>query len=137
MKRGPQLHHLTYTVERVQQKADYFQKSFGLNPERSDEIGERGYKSILYRVGPTIVDFFEPTRDDTPMARQLKESGPGVAHVAWGVDGIDQVFQDLRSKGNEMRGDAPSVSPFGYKTASIEPSSSQGIYFQLAEGEVS
>ena len=71
------------------------------------------------------------------MARQLKETGPGVAHVAWGVEGIDRVFQDLKAKGNEMLGDAPSASPFGYKTLSIEPSSSQGIYFQLAEGEVS
>jgi hypothetical protein len=42
----------------------------------------------------------------------------------------------LKSKGNELRGEAPSTSPFGYKTISIEPSSSYGIYFQLAEGEV-
>ena len=58
-------------------------------------------------------------------------------HVAWGVDGIDQLFQELKSKGNELRGDAASASPFGYKTLSVEPSSSHGIYFQLAEGEVS
>ena len=86
-------------------------------------------------------------------------------HVAWGIDSIDQVFNDLKGKGNEMRGDGPSTSPYGYKTASIEPSSSpkasdpedagstgvpsgygyktasiepsssHGIYFQLAEGE--
>jgi hypothetical protein len=70
------------------------------------------------------------------MARQLKETGPGVAHVAWGVDGIDQLFQDLKSNGNEMRGDSPTTSPFGYKTLSIETTSSHGIYFQLAEGEI-
>jgi hypothetical protein len=71
------------------------------------------------------------------MARQLKERGPGVAHVAWGVKGIDQVFQDLKGKGNEVRGSGPSTSPFGYKTVSIEPGSSHGLYFQLAEGEPS
>ena len=56
-------------------------------------------------------------------------------HVAWDVENIDKVFSDLQTKGNEMRGDGPSTSPFGYKTASIEPSSSHHIYFQLAEGE--
>ena len=50
----------------------------------------------------------------------------GLMHVTWGIDGIDQ---------NEMRGDGPSTSPYGYKTASIEPSNSHGIYFQLAEGD--
>jgi methylmalonyl-CoA epimerase len=130
------VHHVTYVVESVQQMAEYLEKNFGLKPERTDNVGERGFKSILYRIGPTLVDFFEPTRDDTAMARQLRESGPGVAHVAWGVQGIDRAFRDLKRKGNQMRGEAPSVSPFGYKTASIEPDSSHGIYFQLAEGEV-
>jgi methylmalonyl-CoA epimerase len=131
------VHHVTYVVHSIQEMAEYLEKNFGLKPERTDTIGERGNKSILYRVGPTIVDFFEPTRQDTPLARQLRESGPGVAHVAWGVQGIDRVFQDLKRKGNQMRGEGPSTSPFGYKTASIEPGSSHGIYFQLAEGEVS
>ena len=130
------VHHVTYVVESIQQMAEYLEKNFGLKPAQTDDIGERGFKSILYHIGPTMVDFFEPTRDDTAMARQLKEQGPGVAHVAWGIQGIDQAFQDLKGKGNQMRGDGPSVSPFGYKTRSIEPSSSHGVYFQLAEGEV-
>ena len=130
------VHHVTYVVESIQQMADYLEKNFGLKPAQTDDIGERGFKSILYHIGPTMVDFFEPTRDDTALARQLKEQGPGVAHVAWGIQGIDQAFQDLKGKGNQMRGDGPSVSPFGYKTLSIEPSSSHGVYFQLAEGEV-
>ena len=130
------VHHVTYVVNSVQEMSDYLQNNFGMKPESVDEFQDRGYKSILYRVGDTIVDFFEPTRDDTSMARQLKETGPGVAHVAWGVDGIDQLFQDLKSNGNEMRGDSPTTSPFGYKTLSIETTSSHGIYFQLAEGEI-
>ena len=130
------VHHVTYVVESIQQMAEYLERNFGLKPAQTDDIGERGFKSILYHIGPTMVDFFEPTRDDTALARQLKEQGPGVAHVAWGIQGIDQAFQDLKGKGNQMRGDGPSVSPFGYKTLSIEPSSSHGVYFQLAEGEV-
>ena len=41
--------------------ADYLQKHFSLKPERTEELADRGYKAIMYRVGPTIVDFFEPT----------------------------------------------------------------------------
>jgi methylmalonyl-CoA/ethylmalonyl-CoA epimerase len=131
------VHHVTYVVESIQDMSAYLEKNFGLKPERTDEFPDRGFKSILYRIGPTLVDFFEPTRDDTPAAQQLREQGPGVMHVAWGVDGIDQLFQELKGKGNELRGEAASASPFGYKTLSVEPSSSHGIYFQLAEGEVS
>ncbi|MYC34044.1 MAG: hypothetical protein F4X64_12825 [Chloroflexi bacterium] len=129
------VHHVTYVVESVSDMAAYLETNFNLTPLRTDEFTERGFRSILYQIGDTLVDFFEPLRDDTPMAAQLRATGPGVMHVAWGVDGIDQVFSDLQTKGNAMRGDGPSTSPFGYQTASIETSSSHGIYFQLAEGE--
>ena len=127
------VHHVTYVVENVQQMADYLKTNFGLQPEKTGENADR--KFLLYHIGPTIMDFFEPTTEDSGIARQLKENGPGVAHVAWGVDGIDQVFQDLRGKGNELRGDAPSNSLFGYKTLNIDTKSSHGVLFQLAEGE--
>ncbi len=129
------LHQVTYVVEDVRSMAEYLETNFGLKPEKTGENPDR--KFLLYHIGSTIMDFFEPTTEDSGIARQLKEQGPGVAHVAWGVEGIDQVFQDLKGKGNELRGDAPSTSPFGYKTLNIDTNSSQGVLFQLAEGEES
>lgn len=129
------VHHVTYVVASVDDMAAYLERNFSLSPLSRDEFTERGFKSILYRIGETLVDFFEPLRDDTPMARQLQATGPGVMHVAWGVDGIETVFADLQAGGNQMRGDGPAVSPFGYRTLNIDPASSHGIHFQLAEGE--
>ena len=129
------VHHVTYVVEDVRSMAEYLETNFGLKPEKTGENPDR--KFLLYHIGPTIMDFFEPTTDDSGIARQLKEQGPGVAHVAWGVEDIDQVFKDLKGKGNEIRGDAPSASPFGYKTLNIDTKSSHGVLFQLAEGEES
>ena len=129
------VHHVTYVVESIADMAAYMEKSFGIKPISTDEFTEQGFKSILFRIGETLVDFFEPLREDTTMARQLKATGPGVMHVAWEVDGIDAAFKSLQDSGNQMRGDAPAISPFGYKTANIETESSHGIHFQLAEGE--
>ena len=53
------VHHVTYVVESIDQMAEYMEKNFGLKPARTDEIGDRGYKSILYHIGPTMVDFFD------------------------------------------------------------------------------
>ena len=131
------VHHVTYVVESISEMATYMERSFGIKPIAIDEFADAGFKSILFRIGETLVDFFEPLRDDTTMARQLKATGPGVMHVAWGVDGIDEAFNSLVRNGNKMRGDAPAISPFGYKTANIETESSHGIHFQLAEGEPS
>lgn len=131
------VHHVTFVVESIDDMASYIERNFSMTPMSTDVFEDRGFKSILYRIGETYVDFFEPLRDDTPMAQQLKATGPGVMHVAFGVDGIDQVFADLVDKGNKMRSDAPAPSPFGYRNLNIDTESSHGILFQLAEGEVS
>ena len=131
------VHHVTFVVESIDDMASYIERNFSMTPMSTDVFEDRGFKSILYRIGETYVDFFEPLRDDTPMAAQLNATGPGVMHVAFGVDGIDQVFSDLVSKGNKMRSDAPAPSPFGYRNLNIDTESSHGILFQLAEGEVS
>jgi methylmalonyl-CoA epimerase len=131
------VHHVTFVVESIDDMAAYIERNFSIAPMSRDEFEDRGFKSILYRIGETYVDFFEPLRDDTPLAQQLKATGPGVMHVAFGVDGIDQVFSDLVAKGNQMRSDAPAPSPFGYRNLNIDTNSSHGILFQLAEGEVS
>ena len=61
------------------------------------------------------MDFFEPTTPDSSIARQLKDSGPGVAHVAWGVDEIDQVFKKLKTNWNPIRGESLALVPSGIR----------------------
>jgi len=97
------VHHVTYVVASISDMAAYMEKSFGIKPISTDEFTEQGFKSILFRIGETLVDFFEPLREDTTMARQLKATGPGVMHVAWGVDGIDAAFKSLQDGRNARR----------------------------------
>ena len=130
------VHRVSYRVEDADQIAEYMEKNFGLKPERTGDWPHAGHKWVLYRIGTTIVDFRQPTRDDTELGRELKEKGPGVRLVAWTVEGIDQIIQDLKRTGAEVRTENPQTSGFGYKTINIDPSSSHGIRFQLVEGEL-
>ena len=124
------VHHITFVVESIDDMANYIERNFSLSPLSRDEFEDRGFKSILYRIGEAYVDFFEPLRDDTPMAQQLKATGPGVMHVAFGVDGIDQVFADLVAKGNKMRSDAPA-KPLRIPQSQHRHRQPHGILFQL------
>ena len=92
------VHHGTYLVEDTNEMANYPENNFDLNHSTRGEHPVRKY--IIYHIGPAIMDFFEPTTPDSSIARQLKDSGPGVAHVAWGVDEIDKVFKKLNPNGN-------------------------------------
>src|SRR5262245_15206901 len=160
------VHHVTYVVYSIREIAEYMEKTFGMKPWRADEWGldhefkaARGTRTLLYKIGGTILDFSEPWLDENDnaiyqgggaalWAKQLNESGPGIFHVGWGVSNMDQINTDLLKKGYKMDGyghDAPlhnSLHRF-YRVLNILPENLsptyahaiRGQFFQVAQGE--
>ena len=129
------VHHIHYVVTDHDAMVEYIRANFGMEPEDLNVIEGRGMKDALYRAGETLIEITEPLDPDSGIGRHLAEHGPGVYHVAFGVDNIQQVAADLAAKGNTMRGEGGvTQSPRGYTTANIDPASSLGLWFQLAEG---
>jgi catechol 2,3-dioxygenase-like lactoylglutathione lyase family enzyme len=163
------VHHVTYVVPSIDQMAAYLEKYFGLKPigiavpptpEGSLEPPAWGWKSLLYKIGDTLMDFTEPLVDERGeaivkrepammFAKMLRETGPGLFHVAWGVDDIDKIFGDLKGRGLKFtqgeHGSAVHESVVGgYRVLNIDPrevgptfaNATSGCFFQVAEGEV-
>lgn len=134
------VHHVTYVARDVAEVEEFMERVFGMKAvrykEQPDVEEELGFKIAFYEVGPIIVDFFEPVREDTDVAKFLREKGPGVFHVGWEVEGINKVAEDLDAKGAKPGlGNRPRNSAHGYKTVSIYPTDNPiGIWFHLAEG---
>ena len=155
------VHHVAYVVPDINVMAAYIEKYFGLKPEGVAEPPGWGFKAMLYQIGETEMEFAQPILDATGeavvrrepalmFAKQLKERGPGLTHVAWGVDGIEKIFHDLQARGfhfDTTGGHATAVHPSvvgGYDVLNLHPKhvgpdyekSAHGVFFQLAEGSI-
>ena len=129
------VHHVRILVHDRDAMVEYIEKNFGMKPDRLQVYEDRGMSNAIYKVGPTNFEVTEPLDPNSAMGRYLDQQGPGVYHLAWGVDDVQQVAQDLAAKGNKLSGkDGVSRSSDGYLTATSLPESSLGLPFQLAEG---
>jgi methylmalonyl-CoA/ethylmalonyl-CoA epimerase len=129
------VHHVRILVHDRDAMVDYIEKNFGMKPDRLQVYESRGMSNAIYKVGPTNFEITEPLDPDSAMGRYLAQQGPGVYHLAWGVDDVAKVAQELSAKGNKLSGEGGvSRSSDGYLTANILPESSFGLPFQLAEG---
>ena len=129
------VHHVRILVHDRDAMVEYIEKNFGMKPDRLQVYEDRGMSNAIYKVGPTNFEVTEPLDPSSAMGRYLAQQGPGVYHLAWGVDDVQQVAQDLAAKGNKLSGkDGVSRSADGYLTTTILPESSLGLPFQLAEG---
>src|SRR5262249_43898960 len=154
------IHHVTYVVSDTDQIETYFRKYFGLEPMGVAEPPGWGFRSLLYKVGDAMLDFSQPFVDEkgeaivqrspaTKFAKILREQGPGLFHVALAVNGIDDIFEDLKKRGlNFTQGEhATTVHTSvvgGYRVLNIHPkevgptyaNANSGCFFQVAEGGI-
>jgi len=125
------LHHVNYVVSDLDEMMKYLKDTFDMDVERIN-TSEKAREAV-YHAGVTEIQVVQPLDEESASAKFLKERGPGLNHVAFGVTRIEELFQRAVDNGNEMRRKAVSVAPRGYKTMNIERSTSQGVGFQLIE----
>jgi methylmalonyl-CoA/ethylmalonyl-CoA epimerase len=129
------LHHVNYVVEDLDAMIAYFEKSFGMKPERVEiSKGNHPAREAVFYAGITEIQVVQPLTPDSSAAKWLAKNGPGVNHIAFGVKQSEALFEHLVAEGNAMRRNYVSVAPRGYKTINIEPSALSGnVSFQLIE----
>lgn len=129
------VHHVHYVVADVDAVVRYMEESFDMKPDHQEDVEDGGYREASYSAGQTIIEFTQPTKEGTGLSEFLATHGPGVYHVAWGVDNIEEKARELMAKGRILRGEGGiTMSVRGYKAINIERSDSPGFWFQLAEG---
>ena len=90
------------------------------------------------RVGSARIELLRPLGADTPVGRFRASRGPGMHHIAFGVDDVRAALHDAAAAGAELIDEEPHAGLFGLQVAFIHPSSVAGVlveYVQL-EGAV-
>ena len=129
------IHHVRILVHNADEMVQYLEQNFGMTPLKVQVYENRGMKNAIYKVGSTNVEFTEPLDLNSKMGEFLKQQGPGVYHIAFGVDDIKNAAKILADKGNKLKEDSGlTQSAEGYLTSSIDPESALGFPFQIAEG---
>ena len=129
------IHHVRILVHNADEMVLYLDQNFGMTPLKVQVYEKRGMKNAIYKVGSTNVEFTEPLDMNSKMGEFLKQQGPGVYHIAFGVDNIQNAAKMLSEKGNKLKGEnGMTQSAEGYMTSNIDPEYSLGFPFQIAEG---
>ena len=64
-----------------------------------ETVESQGVEAALLDVGDGHVELLRPLGPDTPVGKYLEKRGPGLHHVAYAVDDIDDVLGKLKDAG--------------------------------------
>jgi methylmalonyl-CoA epimerase len=129
------IHHIGHAVDDIASAVDAYERLFGAVQEHHETVPEQGVEAVSLRVGSDRIELLRPLDEDTPVGRFMASRGPGMHHVAFGVDDIRAALRDASVAGAELIDAEPHAGLFGLQVAFIHPSSVAGVLVEYVQLE--
>ena len=90
-------------------------------------------EAVLLDVGDSHVELLSPLSSDTPVGKFLAKRGPGLHHVAYRVESIDDTLQALRAAGLRLIDETPRIGIRSSRVAFLHPASTGGVLTEIVQ----
>lgn len=127
------IHHLGYAVHDLEASARFYESKFGASPGEPEEVAEQGIRATMFRVGESMVELLQPTRQDSPVGKFLEKRGEGFHHVAFEVADLDAALGELKNSGVDLIDEEPRSGAGGTRMAFVHPKDAFGVLTELVE----
>jgi methylmalonyl-CoA/ethylmalonyl-CoA epimerase len=128
--------HVGIAVADLDAALEWYRDKFGMEAVHEEVNEEQGVREAMLSVAPgadTQVQLLAPLRPDSPIARFLERSGPGIQQVAYRVVDIEAVSAELRAGGLRLLYDAPVRGTAGSRINFVHPKDAGGVLIELVE----
>jgi methylmalonyl-CoA/ethylmalonyl-CoA epimerase len=133
------IERIALAVPDLDEAQSFFESWFGAEFEPEEHIEDMKIRYRPFKIGTSRMELLEATADDSPVARFMKaHGGPGVHHITFEVDNLDEALAELEKRGGEIayrHTYKPGVSYEGFvwREAFIHPKNAFGLLIHLAE----
>jgi methylmalonyl-CoA epimerase len=125
--------HVGVAVDDLDGAIALYEGTFGMPVAHRETVEQQGVEAVLLDVGACHVELLRPLGEDTAVGKFLAKRGPGLHHVAYRVDDLAAVMEDLRTAGLRLIDDAPRAGIRGSQVAFLHPSASGGVLTELVQ----
>lgn len=126
---------IAIAVEDLDEAIAFYERAFGLTVSSRERIESDGVDEAMLTVGGVSIQLLAPTREDSPIARYLARSGPGLHHLGFGVSSVSAALDHLRSEDVRLIDESPRPGGGGHMIAFVHPKGTGGVLVELVEDE--
>jgi methylmalonyl-CoA epimerase len=125
--------HIGVAVDDLDEAVSLYSERLGMPVQHRETVEQQGVEAVLLGVGESHVELLRPLSPDTAVGRFLERNGPGMHHVAYGIDDIDSALEQARAAGLALIDDRPRTGIRGSRVAFVHPKSMGGVLTELVE----
>jgi methylmalonyl-CoA/ethylmalonyl-CoA epimerase len=128
---APRISHIGIAVRTLADSVPFYRDVLGLPVVPLDDAD--GASIVGLAAGESLVELLEPREAGTPVAKFLDSRGPGIHHICFAVDDLDNALARCRAAGIRLIDQTPRVGAEGKRIAFLHPSATGGVLVELTE----
>lgn len=127
--------HVGIAVADLDDALQFYADTFDVHSVHIETNADQGVREAMLAVGDgtTRLQLLAPLTPDSPIARFLDRSGPGIQQLAYTVDDVEAVADELRAKGLRLLYDSPRRGTAGSRVNFVHPKDAGGVLVELVE----
>jgi methylmalonyl-CoA/ethylmalonyl-CoA epimerase len=127
--------HIGIVVKNLEKSLQPYQELLGLPLKEREELELKGsnYKIAFLPISGVNLELVETDSTTGIAAEFLRDHGEGIHHMAFEVEDLDKMMEELQSRGVRFVWDKPLQGSRGSRVAYFKPEEFNGIYIELVE----
>jgi methylmalonyl-CoA/ethylmalonyl-CoA epimerase len=129
------LDHVGVAVPDLDEAIAFYTTVLGMRCVHTETNEEQGVREAMMEVGPGggTIQLLAPTGPDSPIAKFLDRSGPGVQQVAYEVDDVEAAGARLRDRGIRVLYETARRGTAGSLVNFLHPKDVGGVLVELVQ----
>lgn len=128
-----QIDHIGIAVRSMEDALPLFSALLGTAPFHEEIVASQHLKASFYALGSTKVELLEPLNEKSPIAAFLDKKGPGIHHVAFEVEDIQQSMNELTAQGFKATTAEPYKGALDKLVCFFHPKTTGGVLIELCQ----
>lgn len=125
--------HIAIVVPELESAMGFWVEALGLDLEHIEHVADQGVDVAFLPVGESDIELLTPVDNESGVARYLEKHGPGMHHICFEVDDLEETLARLKDADIPLINEEPTIGTGGKKIAFIHPKGTNGVLVELYE----
>ena len=125
--------HVGVAVEDIDSMLALYRDTLAMPLVHRETVTEQGVDAALLDVGDGHIELLQPLGPETAVGKFLQKRGPGLHHVAYRVDDVEETLRALAGAGVALIDSEPRTGIRGSRVAFLHPKSTGGVLTEIVE----
>ena len=130
-RRATRIAHVGIAVRALDEILPFYRDLLDLPEVELDDAD--GARIAGLAAGDTLVELLEAQHSESPIGKFVAKRGPGIHHICFAVDDLDDTLARCRTAGLRLIDETPRLGAEGKRIAFIHPSATAGVLVELTE----